>query len=176
MIISSLGYQSDTIDVRTLIKKGGKVALKPNIVQLDEVKVVEYASARKLLEAVVERILQNYRMEEAIGIWHYRNRQMLNDRLFVKSEGLIRNYMPAYGTMLSLGLYYGQDSSEWNEELYRLYQRLDTVMVFDKPNAEDKFLHWELKFKRKDNTPDRCKNTKRVTFGLWVILQARTWL
>lgn len=132
VIVSSLGYRSDTVTVQALAKKKGKATLQPNPIRLAEVSVVEYASARKLLKAVVERIPQNYRTEDAIGIWHYRNRQLLNDRLFVKSEGLIRNYMPAYGNMLSLGLYYGQDSSEWNEELYRLYQSLDTVMVFNK--------------------------------------------
>gem|GEM_PF-5849111 len=130
--VSSLGYRSDTIEARTLIKKKGSVVLKPNSIQLDEVKVVEYASAKKLMKAVVERIPQNYRTEDAVGIWYYLNQQMLNDSLFVKSEGLIRNYMPAYGKMLSLRLYNGQDSSEWNEELYRLYQSLDTVMVFNK--------------------------------------------
>lgn len=132
VIISSLGYLSDTIEVRTLIRMDGKVVLQPYTAQLGEVLVVEYASAKKLMDAVVDRIPQNYRTEDAIGIWYYRNRQTLNDSLFVKSEGLIRNYMPAYGTMLSLGLYYGQDSSEWNEELYRLYQSLDTVLVFNK--------------------------------------------
>ncbi len=132
VVISSLGYMSDTVTAQSLAKKKGKVTLQQNPIQLGEVKVVEYTTARKLMDAVAQLIPQNYRTEDAIGIWHYRNRQMLNDSLFVRSEGLIRNYMPAYGTMLSLGLYYGQDTSEWNEELYRLYQSLDTVMVFNK--------------------------------------------
>ncbi len=132
VIVSSLGYLSDTISVQALIKKKGRVNLKPNTVQLSDVTVVEFASAKRLIDAVIEHIPQNYRTEDAVGIWHHRNRQMVNDSLFVESEGLIRNYMPPYGNMLSVSLYYGQDSSEWNDELYRVYQRLDTVMVFNK--------------------------------------------
>ena len=117
VIVSSLGYLSDTISVQALIKKKGRVNLKPNTVQLSDVTVVEFASAKRLIDAVIEHIPQNYRTEDAVGIWHHRNRQMVNDSLFVESEGLIRNYMPPYGKMLSLSLYYGQDSSEWNEDL-----------------------------------------------------------
>ncbi len=162
MIISSLGYQSDTVEVQTLIKIDGKVVLQPYAIQLGEVKVIEYASAKKLMDAVVDRVPQNYRTQDAIGIWHYRNRQMLNDSLFVKSEGLIRNYMPAYGTILSLGLYYGQDSSEWNEELYRLYQSLDTVMVFNNAYwrrlVGPEFLDSKLKLQNY-NKPSDCMGT-----------------
>ena len=162
VIVSSLGYLSDTISVQALIKKKGRVNLKPNTVQLSDVTVVEFASAKRLIDAVIEHIPQNYRTEDAVGIWHYRNRQTVNDSLFVESEGLIRNYMPPYGKMLSLSLYYGQDSSEWNEELYRLYQRLDTVMVFNKDYWRSlvgpEFLDSKLKLQRY-SYPSDCMET-----------------
>lgn len=158
VIISAMGYRPDTVAVQTLARNDGKVRLQPSPLQLDAVTVVEYSSARKLMDAVVQRIPQNYRNEEAVGIWYYRNRQMLNDSLFVKSEGLIRNYMPAYGTMLSMNLYYGQDSAEWNEELYRVYQTLDTVMVYNKEYWRSligpEFLDDKLKLQRYSKPSD----------------------
>ena len=57
-VVSSLGYVSDTIAVRTLIKNGGRVILQPNPIQLSDATVVEYATARKLMDAVIERIPQ----------------------------------------------------------------------------------------------------------------------
>lgn len=130
-VVSSLGYASDTIAVRTLIKNGGRVILQPNPIQLSDATVVEYATARKLMDAVIERIPQNYRTADAIGIWHCRNRQMLNDSLFVKSEGLSRNYMPAYGYAPEVEVV--RDSSERKDAWYRFYQSLDTVMVYNMP-------------------------------------------
>lgn len=162
VIVSSLGYQSDTISVQVLVARKGRVNLKPNTIQLREVTVIEFSSAKRLIDAVIMHIPENYRTQDAIGIWHYRNRQMLNDSLFAKSEGLIRNYMPAYGTVLSLGLYYGQDSSEWNEELYRLYQSLDTVMVFNNAYwrrlVGPEFLDSKLKLQNY-NKPSDCMGT-----------------
>lgn len=127
VIFTSLGYKSDTIKVRTLFKKNGKVVLSPNSIQLVEVDVVEYVSARRLMEAVFERIPQNYRTDEAVGIWQYRNRQMLNDSLFVKSDGLMRVYMPAYGNMLTIIA----NRDNWKEAKYRICQSLDTVLFYD---------------------------------------------
>ena len=131
VVISSLGYSSDTIEARQLAKRKGKVVLEPNVRQLRPVEVVEYGSARKLLEEVFRRIPENYRVEDAVGIWQYRNRQMLNDSLFVKSEGLMRMYMQPYNGK-PLKAHHGPNSSQWDEELYRLYQRLDTVLVYNK--------------------------------------------
>ena len=59
------------------------------------------------------------------------DRQMLNDSLFVKSEGLMRMYMQPYNGK-PIKAHHGPNSSQWDEELYRLYQRLDTVLVYNK--------------------------------------------
>lgn len=129
VVISSLGYRSDTITMTQLHAKDGAVTLTPAVIQLNSVPVVEYSSARKLMEAVIERIPQNYRTEEAVGIWHYRNRQMLNDRTYIKSEGLIRNFMSATGDVPKLRLHF--DSAKKADDLFRYYQMLDTILIYD---------------------------------------------
>lgn len=160
VIISSLGYQSDTIEVQKLKRGKGKVTLKPKSIELSGVEIMEYSTARKLMEAVFDRVPQNYRTQDAIGIWYYRNRQSVNDSLFVKSEGLMRNYMPPYGEMLSLPYVVG--SPEWNENLFRVYQSLDCIFVYNKaywrslvgPEALDSTLNL-----RDYNKPSDCWRT-----------------
>lgn len=129
VVISSLGYCSDTIEARKLAKRQGKVILEPRISQLRPVEILEYRSARKLMEEVYRRIPENYRAEEAVGIWYYRNRQMLNDGLYVKSEGLIRKYMQPYNSKRIK--VHDRSADRWDEMMYRFYQRLDTVIVCD---------------------------------------------
>ncbi|MBP5677182.1 MAG: carboxypeptidase-like regulatory domain-containing protein [Bacteroidales bacterium] len=130
VVVSSLGYQSDTIGVKKLIRSKGKVSLKPYIAELDAVEVAEFANARNLMEAVIERIPHNYRTEDAVGIWYYRNQQLLNDSIYVKSEGVMRSFLQPYnGKVLKLVLYNGSD--KWDEERYRYYQTLDSILVYD---------------------------------------------
>lgn len=131
VVISALGYRADTVRLSDLIGRKGEVYLQPAAIQLSDVQIVDYTTARKLMDAVLERIPHNYRTDEAVGVWHYRSRRLLNGGPFVRAEGLIRNYMPPYGKMLRVK--YTRDASARSDELYRIYQSLDTVLFYDKP-------------------------------------------
>lgn len=135
VVVSSIGYLSDTLSITMLQQKNGNVRLQPEVVMLQNVDVFAERSARSLLEEVWKKIPGNYRTQEAVGIWHFRNRQMLNNRMYVKSEGLIRNYMIPCGQ--SVRLRYHSDKDKQAEEKYRIYQSLDSVLLFDA-------LYWRL--------------------------------
>ncbi len=129
IVVSSLGYKSDTIALQTWRKGSNNIALEPYIEELVPVEVVEYTTAQKLMNDVIARIPQNYRTEDAVGIWFFRNRQTLDSKTYVISEGLMRNYMPPYGTMLTIRTHI--NPNKWTEDFYRLYQALDTVLIHD---------------------------------------------
>lgn len=131
VIISSLGYCSDTVKVKTLIRHKGKVYLKTTANLLKTVEITEYATARDLMKAVIERIPKNYRIEPAIGIWYCKNHQMVNNRDFVKSEGMIRSYLLPYNDNSTYYLHGSPGTDRWEEDVYRYCQSLDTIIVYD---------------------------------------------
>lgn len=131
VVISALGYRPDTMYIQKMHGNKCVATLQSAAIQLGGVEVVEYATARKLMDAILERIPQNYRTDEAVGIWHYRSRRLLNDSLYIKAQGLARNYMPPYGKMLRYS--HSRDTSKLNDELYHFYQSLDSVLYHDKP-------------------------------------------
>ncbi|MDY6372524.1 MAG: carboxypeptidase-like regulatory domain-containing protein [Bacteroidales bacterium] len=71
VVISALGYRPDTMYIQKLHGNKCIATLQPAAIQLGGVEVVEYATARKLMDAIFERIPQNYRTDEAVGIWYF---------------------------------------------------------------------------------------------------------
>lgn len=94
------GHEADTVVVRSVgfepvrrtvasLREKGDVRMRSHDVQLREVRVESFRSARHLVEAAVERIDSNYSRHTAWSTFFYRDWRALDDELYLFDEAVM---------------------------------------------------------------------------------------
>lgn len=95
VIVSSMGYRSDTIEMAKL-RKQPTVRLAPSPVKLSSVSVTEYTKPSSLLSEVVRRIPDNYWTDTTVGTFFHRSYGLTSDSLWLFVEGVAEVMRPGY--------------------------------------------------------------------------------
>ena len=95
VLVRSVGYIQTKRTVASLLHNG-KIRLKTHAVELREVVVTDFRSARHLLLAVVERIGNNYHQKEAYSTFFYRDWRAVDGELYLFDEAVMNVRRCAY--------------------------------------------------------------------------------
>lgn len=88
VVIRSLGYETTFRTVAEMLHKG-QVRLKPQSVELQEVKVKSYRKASQLIKDAVARIDSNYHRSIAYSTFFYRDWRTLDGELYLYDEAVM---------------------------------------------------------------------------------------
>lgn len=96
VVVRSVGYRQAKHTVAELMEKGS-IRLVENSVQLREVQVKSFRTARHLLNAAVERIDSNYRQRQAWSTFFYRDWRAVDGELYLFDEAVMSVRRAGYG-------------------------------------------------------------------------------
>ena len=95
VIFNSLGYRSDTIEVRRL-RKNSTVRMKTLTITLKEADINDFRKPSALLKEVVRRIPENYWCDTTVGTFFFRRYSLTSDSLWLFCEAIADVMRPGY--------------------------------------------------------------------------------
>lgn len=121
--VSLLGYESTKIDIINLNKSINEIRIKPSSIDLEEIEITSFSSAKDLIEAVFKRKQENYSNERTIMTTFYRETIKKRNRNVSLSEAVVNLYKQPYSKSKSdfMKLLKSRKSTD--------YKKLDTVAL-----------------------------------------------
>ena len=134
VVVRSVGYETARLAVRDLMHDG-RVRLKQQMVELQEVQVKSFRKASQLIKAAVERIDSNYHRRSAYGTFFCRDWRSLDDELYLYDEAVMNVRRTGYQRFADKRVYHyepGVRELEGNGK--RLLRH--RLLVFDRRQLE----------------------------------------
>lgn len=134
VVVRSVGYETALLPVRVLMRKGN-VRLKPQSVELQEVKVKSYRKASQLIRDAVARIDSNYHRRTAYSTFFYRDWRTLDGELYLYDEAVMNVRRTGYLSFSDKRVYHFEEGvRELEGNAKRLMRH--RLLVFDRHQLE----------------------------------------